>query len=107
MYLIVLYKCDVNSIQSFHSARGHGDSIRCDWRAPRLIIEAFRWSLALIAKILVRSISEGSTLAAGRTTVSDDVFLSCPLAEVMKAINTNHKVTLKKAGATWGHQFSA
>ncbi|CAK9048506.1 unnamed protein product, partial [Durusdinium trenchii] len=43
-----------------------------------MVVEAFRWSLALIAKILVRTISEGSTL-------------------VMKAINTNHKLTLKKA----------
>lgn len=43
-----------------------------------LVVEAFRWSLALIAKILVRSIAEGSTL-------------------VMKAINTNHKLTLTKA----------
>ena len=29
----------------------------------RLVVEAFRWSLALIAKIVVRSIIEGSTLA--------------------------------------------
>ncbi|CAJ1404592.1 unnamed protein product [Effrenium voratum] len=43
-----------------------------------LVVQAFRWSLALIAKILVRTISEGSTL-------------------VMKAINTNQKSTLKKA----------
>eukprot|EP00435_Cladocopium_sp_Y103_P065432 s597_g27.t1 len=43
-----------------------------------LVVEAFRWSLALIAKILVRSIAEGSTL-------------------VMKAINTNNRVTLVKA----------
>lgn len=43
-----------------------------------LVVEAFRWSLALIAKILVRSITEGSTL-------------------VMKAINTNNKLTLMKA----------
>lgn len=28
-----------------------------------MVVEAFRWSLALIAKILVRTISEGSTLA--------------------------------------------
>lgn len=42
----------------------------------RLVVEAFRWSLALIAKILVRSITEGSTLATwqkGRkaTLISD------------------------------------
>eukprot|EP00438_Fugacium_kawagutii_P021594 Skav212178 [mRNA] locus=scaffold754:392548:402202:+ [translate_table: standard] len=43
-----------------------------------LVVEAFRWSLALVAKILVRSITEGSTL-------------------VMKAINTNNKLTLTKA----------
>jgi len=43
-----------------------------------LAIEAFRWSLALIAKILVRAITEGSTL-------------------VMKAINTNQKMMLDKA----------
>lgn len=43
-----------------------------------LVVEAFRWSLALIAKVLVRSITEGSTL-------------------VMKAINTNSKSTLAKA----------
>lgn len=43
-----------------------------------LVVEAFRWSLALVAKILVRSITEGSTL-------------------VMKAINTNSKSTLDKA----------
>ncbi|CAE7466462.1 unnamed protein product [Symbiodinium pilosum] len=43
-----------------------------------LAIEAFRWSLALISKILVRAITEGSTL-------------------VMKAINTNQKLMLEKA----------
>ncbi|CAE7537410.1 unnamed protein product [Symbiodinium natans] len=43
-----------------------------------LAIEAFRWSLALISKILVRAISEGSTL-------------------VMKAINTNQRLMLNKA----------
>eukprot|EP00435_Cladocopium_sp_Y103_P065929 s642_g28.t1 len=43
-----------------------------------LTIEAFRWSLALMAKIMMRTISEGSTL-------------------VMKAINANQKLQLKKA----------
>eukprot|EP00933_Yihiella_yeosuensis_P026151 TRINITY_DN20287_c2_g1_i1.p1 TRINITY_DN20287_c2_g1~~TRINITY_DN20287_c2_g1_i1.p1 ORF type:complete len:1012 (-),score=255.36 TRINITY_DN20287_c2_g1_i1:249-3284(-) len=40
--------------------------------------EGFRWSLSLVAKILVRTISEGSTI-------------------VMKAINTNRAKELKKA----------
>eukprot|EP00434_Breviolum_minutum_P001222 symbB.v1.2.001070.t1/scaffold33.1/size517934/22 len=43
-----------------------------------LVIEAFRWSLALLSKIMMRTISEGSTL-------------------VMKAINANQKFQLKKA----------
>lgn len=43
-----------------------------------LAIEAFRWALALMAKIMMRTISEGSTL-------------------VMKAINANQKSQLKKA----------
>merc|ERR1719267_224817 len=41
-------------------------------------IESFRWSLGLIAKMLVRTITEGSTI-------------------VMKAINTNNAKALKKA----------
>merc|ERR1719454_586478 len=41
-------------------------------------VEAFRWSLGLIAKMLVRTIQEGSTI-------------------VMKAINTNNAKQLKKA----------
>jgi hypothetical protein len=50
--------------------------IRLNVGILRLVVEAFRWSLALIAKILVRSITEGSTLATwqkGRkaTLISD------------------------------------
>ena len=44
--------------------------VRLNVGTLRLVVEAFRWSLALIAKILVRSITEGSTLATwqkGRT----------------------------------------
>ncbi|CAJ1400180.1 unnamed protein product [Effrenium voratum] len=41
-------------------------------------IEGFRWAMALMAKILMRTITEGSTL-------------------VMKAINSNQKFQLKKA----------
>merc|ERR1719487_1877354 len=41
-------------------------------------VEAFRWSLGLIAKMLVRTIQEGSTI-------------------VMKAINTNSAKQLRKA----------
>eukprot|EP00931_Biecheleriopsis_adriatica_P039773 TRINITY_DN22742_c0_g2_i1.p1 TRINITY_DN22742_c0_g2~~TRINITY_DN22742_c0_g2_i1.p1 ORF type:complete len:1178 (-),score=306.22 TRINITY_DN22742_c0_g2_i1:161-3370(-) len=43
-----------------------------------IVIEAFRWSLALIAKQLVRTITEGSTI-------------------VMKAVNINSKMQLQKA----------
>ncbi|CAK9034021.1 Pentatricopeptide repeat-containing protein, partial [Durusdinium trenchii] len=43
-----------------------------------LTIEAFRWSLSLMSKIMMRTISEGSTL-------------------VMKAINANQKFQLKRA----------
>merc|ERR1740117_306723 len=41
-------------------------------------VEAFRWSLGLISKMLVRTITEGSTI-------------------VMKAINSNSQKLLKKA----------
>merc|ERR1719337_291720 len=42
------------------------------------VVESFRWSLALVAKMLVRTITEGSTI-------------------VMKAINANSQKLLKKA----------
>lgn len=41
-------------------------------------VQSFRWSLTLISKMLIRVITEGSTV-------------------VMKAINTNHEAALKKA----------
>lgn len=41
-------------------------------------VQAFRWSLTLISKMLIRVITEGSTV-------------------VMKAINTNHELALRKA----------
>lgn len=44
----------------------------------QLLVESFRWALELLAKMLVRVITEGSTV-------------------VMKAINTNHELALKKA----------
>lgn len=43
-------------------------------------VQSFRWSLTLISKMLIRVITEGSTV-------------------VMKAINTNHEAALKKAVA--------
>lgn len=45
-----------------------------------LLVQSYRWSMSLIAKMLMRIIMEGSTV-------------------VMKAINTNHEAVLKKAVA--------
>jgi hemoglobin-like flavoprotein len=54
--------------------------ILADMSKDELAIEAFRWSLGLIAKILVRTITEGSTI-------------------VMKAINANSAKLLVKAAS--------
>jgi len=60
-----------------------------DMGADTLAVEAYRWSLGLVAKILVRMIQEGSTV-------------------VMKAINANSQKQLKKAlsGAPRGNRSS-
>ena len=50
----------------------------CSFEKQRLLVESFRWSLSLLAKMLIRVITEGSTV-------------------VMKAINTNQDTALRKA----------
>jgi len=67
-----------------------------------LVIEAFRWSLALLSKIMMRTISEGRSVFDRQLIFETmEAFQHVPAVPgstlVMKAINANQKFQLKKA----------